>query len=177
MLKRAYELGVEMAREEAGITKEAFAGLGSKLVSQGAKFLGGGSRGAKMLGFAAKNPLAAKTIAGAGVGGLGGAAFGDEGGMLRGAMMGAGVGAGAHFGSRLGLGRAGRLGQNTLLKGMTGKMSPRAMQYATQRGSFDAALKAMQASRGKAMAGLGAGALGGGMLASGVAGGMVPGRR
>ncbi len=75
MLKHAYQLGVQLALEDAGLVKEA--------------------------------GLLGSTLAGAGIGGLGGAMFGDEGGALRGAMLGAGAGAGSHLGARALLGKGG----------------------------------------------------------------------
>lgn len=111
MLKQAYELGVQKALDEAGITKEAFGGALTKGLSLlGSKVPGG----AKLLGWGMKHPLAAKTLAGAGIGGLGGAAFGDEGGFARGALLGAGIGAGAHAGKMYGLGKGGRAADKLL---------------------------------------------------------------
>jgi len=175
MLKTAYALGVAQAYQEAGLTKEA--GIGSEFVSQGAKILGGKGMGSKALRFGVENPMMGNMAAGAAVGGLGGAAFGDEGGMMRGALMGAGVGAGARLGSRAAIGRQGRLAGDALTKGFAGRMSPRAMEFAKQHGSFDKAYNVLQRNVRRGYAGMGAGALGGGALAYGAAGGMVPGRQ
>ena len=176
MLKRAYDLGVEWACKEAGVEKEVLAGIGSELVSQSAKMLGGKGMGAKALRFGIENPTTGNMAAGAAVGGLGGAVFGDEGGMMRGALMGAGVGAGTYLGSRAAVGRQGRLAGDVFTKGMTGRMSPRAMEFAKQRGSFDKAYDVLRRTQRRGYAGMGAGAIGGGALAYGAAGGAVPGR-
>ena len=112
MLKRAYEIGVGKACAEAGIAKEAFLGqaLTKGLSMMGSRLPGG----ARALEWGMRNPLAARTLAGAGVGGLGGAAFGDEGGFARGALLGAGVGAGAGLGRQYGLGRGGQAAERLL---------------------------------------------------------------
>ena len=165
MLKLAYELGIQKALEEEGITKEAFwgalggaatkgiAGLGN-LASRGAGALGQVPGGSKMLEMAAKNPLAAKTLGGGAVGGVTGGLFGDEGGMARGALMGAGMGAGAHLGAKAMLGKGGGAAQKYLPG-----LAPEA------------------AGAGARAAGAGAaGAAGAGALGYGMSGAMVPGR-
>ena len=168
MLKQAYQLGVAMAYEDAGMTKEAF---GGKLVS-GLKGIGktltegisANPAGEKAMQWVMKNPLAAHMGAGAGIGGLGGAMFGDEGGMMRGALMGAGVGAGLHGGRLMGMGKGGRAARELLRSGPKRTLLQRS------------AKSRLEGLASKSALGAGAGALGAGVLGYGLSGAMVPGR-
>lgn len=170
MLKIAYQLGVQAAFEEAGLEKHA--GILDKgvkyLAEHGGRFGKGVEQASTMAG---NNPLLAKILAGAGVGGLGGAAFGDEGGMMRGALMGAGVGAGAHGGKLMGLGRSGRMARNI---GRTGTTA--AGDAAATAGVKGVAQSELARMGDRAALGAGAGALGAGVLGYGLGGGVVPGR-
>jgi hypothetical protein len=141
MLKKAYELGFEKALEEEGLTKEAFTQHLTKLLESPTM--------GKVLGWGAKNPTLAMSATGAGIGGLGGAMFGDEGGFARGALMGAGIGAGAG----LGLGTQGRKGLSLLQRqAAKGKLSPKGLEHLKSR--------AWQGLGGAAAGGVGAGLLG-----------------
>ena len=162
MLKMAYQIGVQKALEEAGFTKEAFLGGAlAKAISLFGKVPGG----SKLINWGIQHPLAAKTLGGAGVGGVGGGLFGGEGGFARGAMLGAGVGAGAHAGRLLGLGRTGRGAEGVMRKALGGNLSGKAMQSGR--------LGAMQdiVGRRAGQAGLAAlgGGVGGGVVGSAVA--------
>ena len=125
MLKHAYELGLQKALEEEGLTKEAFLG---QALTRGISMLGKIPGGSKMIGWGVQHPLAAKTLGGAAVGGVGGGLFGGEGGFARGALLGAGVGAGAHGGRMLGLGRTGRGAESMMRRALGGNLSQKAMQ-------------------------------------------------
>lgn len=163
MLKTAYEIGFQQAIEDSGIEKEAFwqAGL-SKLVGLGGK---AGQAGQ----WAMRNPLAAKTVAGAGIGGAAGAIGGDEGGFMRGALGGAALGAGAHAGRLVGLGRSGRMARNIGRTGRTASGTP-ALPWTQGMAKSELARRAPRAAMGAGLGAVGAGALGYGMSRS-----MVPG--
>lgn len=115
MLKKAYILGVSVALEESGIKKEAalpellakFKNVGS-LLSTKSPYV------QKALEWGAAHPLASRTLAGAGLGGLSGALHGEKGDILRGTLGGAGLGAGFHLGMTAGakaLGKGGLWGR------------------------------------------------------------------
>jgi hypothetical protein len=162
MLKRAYELGIETACAEVGITKEAF----GTMLTKGLSMLGSKvPHGAKVLDWGMKHPLAAKMVAGAGIGGLGGAAFGDEGGLARGALLGAGVGAGAHAGKMYGLGRGGRAADRLLRRAWQGAAkgsSPTGRVALAQNRRIALAQKILGQRGGRALGyGLGGAAAGG----------------
>jgi hypothetical protein len=163
MLKHAYELGVRKALEEVGLTKEAFLGQAltkglSQLVSKGGTL----GRGAT---WAVQHPLAAKTLGGAAIGGVGGGLFGGEGGFGRGALMGAGIGAGAHAGGLLGLGRGGRMARQISRTGMTVGRAAREPVTAMQArmAASELARRGGRAGMGALAGGAGAGALGYGL--------------
>lgn len=165
MLKLAYEAGVEIALEEEGITKEAFGKMLAEGLSKGISRAGGMiPGGTRAVSWGVRNPLAAKTLAGAGIGGLGGAAFGDEGGFARGAIMGAGLGAGAHMGKMVGLGKGGR-GADKLLRDVVrgnagGKLLNRRVALAQKVLGQRAGRGLAYGAGGAAVGGLGAGLLG-----------------
>jgi hypothetical protein len=119
MLNKAYAVGYQKAIQDFGTEKIAIFGTALKGLAAHGGLLG------RAAGAAAKNPLAAKTIAGAGIGGTAGAIGGDEGGFMRGALTGGAAGVGAHLGGRVAsgfpsLGRAGALGAGALGAGATG---------------------------------------------------------
>ena len=188
MLKRAYQLGIKMAFEEAGMTKEAFLGGAiTKGLGSLAKILPAGGQKALTSGLKAlnpavewglRNPLAARTAVGAGAGGITGGLFGDEGGFMRGALMGAGMGAGSHAGRLAALGKGGRASESVLRNIVRGTPTKffQGLRPDMQANIVSAAQKNLQALAPKALAGGAAGALGAGALGYGMAGGLVPGR-
>lgn len=151
MIKAAYEMGVMQAMVEAGLVKEA---------APSASML------SKALSWGAKNPMATSTAAGAGIGGLGGAVFGDEGGFARGALMGAGAGAGLGYGmGAKGRAAASALGKRvqkgTLRSAKKGRSKAvPALTKATQKDLGTLGKRWMPAAGGLAAGGLGAGLLG-----------------
>jgi hypothetical protein len=163
MLKHAYQLGVAQAYLDSGVNptmvKEAFLG---NLVTRGISALGRVPGGNKLIGWGIQHPILARTAAGAAMGGLGGAAFGDEGGMMRGALMGAGLGAGAGLGRMAALGKGGRAANKLLRNTLAGTAKgPRLGRR------VDLATKVLNERAGKA----GLGALGGGVAGLGLGAG------
>lgn len=117
MLKLAYMTGVEKAFEEEGIEKDAFPKIRELVRFSGLKRLLR-DLPIKAQIFGVEHPLATKMLALSGLGGITGAALGDEDGFARGALtgagIGAGIGAGLHVGEMLGLGRIGRAAKEQL---------------------------------------------------------------
>jgi len=178
VLKHAYELGVQLALEEAGLEKNAFLGALGSAATKGISSLGKIPGGGKMIGWGIKHPLAARMGGGSAVGGVGGGLFGEEGGFARGALMGAGVGAGAYGGRLAALGKGGRASQTLLRRTATGQPTKffQKLRPQMQANVVGAAQKNVQALAPKALGyGLGAGA-GAGALGYGLSGSMLPGR-
>lgn len=146
---QAYEVGVQMALEDAGLLKNAGAeavlenpavqeALLSRLVGSAKSGLGRASNAMKagygrVSQLAQDNPYAALSLGGAGVGGTAGGLMSDEDNTLAGILAGAGIGAGAGAGG-LALSRAGRMYGTAAKQGIENALAKR--RYAKEYAEF-----------------------------------------